>query len=59
VKWLVFEKIKTIVKRILTKRINVLQATGVDEDSPHAMTVLPQNIDELACRHAIKIARQP
>jgi hypothetical protein len=55
---LVFEEIKTIVKRILAKRINVLQATGVDEDFPHAMTVVPQSIEELACGHAIKIARQ-
>jgi hypothetical protein len=54
----VFEEVKTILKRVHPKRINILQTTGIDENPRDAITILFQGIEQLACRGAIEIANE-
>jgi hypothetical protein len=52
----VLEQVKAILKRILTKRINVLQPTGVDEHCVYPVGFFLKDIEELTCGGAIEIA---
>jgi len=52
----VLKEVKAILKRILTKRINVFQTIGVDENSMYTGTFFLHDVEQLASRGAIEIA---
>ncbi|WAC08343.1 MAG: hypothetical protein OS130_03880 [Thermodesulfobacteriota bacterium] len=54
-KELVVQAVKVILKGIPTKRINILKATGMDENTISPSTMLFQRIDQLMGGRAIKI----
>jgi hypothetical protein len=52
----VIKEVKAILKRILTKRINVFQTIGVDENSMYTGTFFHHDVEQLTSRVSIEIA---
>ena len=54
----VFEDVKVILKRIMAKRINFVQTTGVDKYSLRPLAFLLHYIKEFTSRRPIEIPHQ-
>jgi hypothetical protein len=49
------QDVKVVLKRLLAKRVDLIQTAGVDKYSVYAVGFVLQDIKELASRSAVKI----